>query len=339
MFLLLLPGLARPDPTSGLNGLNAFVILWLLLSASFGFATSRLHALDPLPVSRRRVFACAVLPGLLVASLGYLGTMALRQGWEQRTALVDYRRHPVTGDVDVRVPLAFREIGWDGEPSPVEEPYVPPWEEPLYPWSARLYKGFSAVLHSPYHVPEGSPPETVAAQLSRAVEAVYGAPIPADEIQRRYLVTKPDGSTAVQPSGLTLREDYGLKPTLWLRIAPLGALFVGLPWLLYLALTVRGGYIRAAADRRPWAPLLLAGLLALWFMGSLWSYNAGYTAAWKLAALAHILLRKLSLVLPGGPLAWWGITIVLYGGAYLLAQARFERIEAPARSQDGFAWT
>jgi len=188
-------------------------------------------------------------------------------------------------------------------------------------------------------VPEGSPPQTVAGQLSRAVEAVYGARIPAGEMQRRYLAAKPGGGTAVKPDGLTLLEDYGLKPTLWLRVAPLGVLFAGLPWLLTLALTVRGGYIRAAADRRPWALLLLAGLLALCLLGSLWSYNAGYTAAWKLTALAHILLRKLSLALPGGPLAWWGIAVVLYGGAYLLAQARFERIEAPARAQDGFAWT
>jgi hypothetical protein len=339
MFLLLLFGLARPDPASGLNGLSAFVVLWLLLSVSFGLATSRLHALDPLPISRKRIFACAVLPGLLVASLGYLGAMALRTGWEQHTALVDYRRHPVVGDVDVRVPLAFWEIGWDGEPSPVEEPYVPPWEEPHYPWSARLYKGFSPVLYLPYHVPEGSPPQTVAEQLSRAVEAVYGKRVPASEMQRRYLSANPDGSTAVRPGGLTLQEDYGLKPILWLRTAPLGVLFTGLPWLLTLALTVRGGYIRVAARRRPRAPLLIAGLLALCLLGSLWSYNAGYTAAWKLTALAHILLRKLSLALPGGPLAWWGIAVVLYGGAYLLAQARFERIEAPARAQDGFAWT
>ena len=133
-------------------------------------------------------------------------------------------------------------------------------------------------------------------------------------------------------------EDYSdLNPALWLRIAPLDVLFTGLPWLLYLALTVRGGYIRAAADRRPWAPLFLAGLLALCLLGSLWSYSAGHTAAWKLAALAYILLRKLSLALRGGPFIWWGIVIVLYGGAYLPAQARFERIEAPARAQDGFA--
>jgi len=340
LFLLLLMGVARPDPAGNLNGLSVFALLWLLLSASFSLAVSRLHVLDPLPLSRKRIFAYAVLPGLLVASLGYLGAMVLRTGWEHRSTLVDYRRHPVAGDVDVHVPLAFREIGWDGEPPPVKELYVPPWEEPHYAWSTTLYKGFPAVLYSPYHVPEGSPPETVAEQISRAVEAVYDARIPAGEIQRRYLVRGSDGSTGVQAGGLTLLEDYsGLKPTLWLRTAPLSVLLIGLPWLLYLASTVRGGYLCAAADRRPWAPLFLAGLPVLYLFGSLWSYSVGYTTSWKLTALAHILLRKLSLALPGGPIARWVIVVVLYGGAYLLAQARFERIETPARSQDGFVRT
>jgi hypothetical protein len=314
-------------------------LLWLLLNASFGVAASRLHVLDPLPLPRRRVFAYVALPGLLVISLGYVGAMALRTRWESRSLLVDYRRHPATGEVDVRVPLAFWEIGWEGQPPPVEAPYVPPWEEPHYPWSTTLVRGVSAVLYSPYHVPENSPPGVVAEALSRAVADVYGTLIPAEEIERGYLIARPGGGTAVGADGLSLlRDDPDLRPTLWLRVAPVGVLLVSLPWLLFLAATVRGGYLRAGGDRRPWAPLLLTGLLALCLLVVLWSYSAGHTTAWKLAALAQILLRKASEALPGGALAWWGGVVLLDAGAYLLARARFARIEVPAAPQGRVSW-
>jgi hypothetical protein len=116
-----------------------------------------------------------------------------------------------------------------------------------------------------------------------------------------------------------------------------GALLVCLPWLIYLALTVRGGYIRPGDGRGPWALLGLAVLLAACLLGGLWSYNAGYTSAWKLYALYGILVRKLSLALPGGPVVWWGVAGVLHAAAYLAARARFERVEAPARPRDGLA--
>lgn len=324
-------GLARGDPGSGLDGGSIFVLLWLLLNASFGVAASRLHMLDPLPLPRRRVFAYVALPGLLVVALGYVGAMALRTRWESRSLLVDYRRHSATGEVDVCVPLAFWEIGWEGQPPPVGAPYVPPWEEPHYPWSTALFRGGSVVLYSPYHVPEGSPTGVVAEAVSRAVEDVYGARIPAEEIERRYLVAGTDGGTVVRGGGLTLlRDEPDLRPTLWLRVAPVGVLLVSLPWLLFLAATVRGGYLRPSGDRRPWAPLLFTGLLALCLLVVLWSYSAGHTTAWKLAALVQILLRKASEALPGGPLAWWGGVILLDAGGYLLARARFARTEVPA---------
>jgi hypothetical protein len=334
LFVMLLAiglGAARSNPDNSLSGPWLFILYWLMLNALFGVAVSRLHMLDPLPVPRKLIFAYVVLPGLLVASLGYLGAMVLRTERESHSPLVLYRQHPVVHDLDVRVPLAFWEIGWNGSPPPVEEPYVPSWEEPHFPWSVSLFEGLTAVLYSPYHVPDGSPPDLVAEQLSRAVEAVYGARIPAGEIQQRYLITKADGSAGVKAGGLTLLEDYpGLKPSAWTRTAPVVILLVGLPWLLYLALTVRGGYASASASRRPWGYFALVGLSALCVLGSLWAYSAGYTEEWKLTAFTQILLRKLSASLPGGTFGQWGIVIALLGGVYVLAQVRFRRIETPS---------
>jgi hypothetical protein len=330
-------GAARPRPDNSLNLFWLLILYWLMLSALFGFAVSRLPTLDPLPVSRRLIFSYMVLPGLLVACVGYLGAKMIRMEEASNTLMVDYREHPVVHDRDVRVPFAFWEIGWKGDPAAVEESYVPPWEEPHYPWSVTLFKGLPPVLYSPYHVPEGSSPGFVAEQLSRAVEAVYGTRISSAEIQQHYLTIGADGSTSVRPGGVTLLEDYPrLRLTSWMGSAPVVVLLIGLPWLLYVALTVRGGFASATAARRPWGYFLLVALTVVCLLGSLWSYSAGLTAEWKVAALGEILMRKLAAALPGSRLVQWGITIALLGGGYLLAQVRFERIETTAVARRDF---
>jgi hypothetical protein len=339
--LLLALGLGTTylGPEGSLYAFWLYILYWLLLSALFGLASARLPILDPLPVPRKLLFAYLVLPGLLLALLGHTGAHLVRAEGAIRQSLVDYRQHPVVGDWDVQVPLISWEIGWDGQPPPVEEPYVPPWEEPYYPWSVSLFRGLPPVLYSPYHAPQGSPPEWVAAQLSQAVEAVYGTSISAIEIQRRYLLLEADGSTVVQPRGVSLLDHFpGLKPVAWAQTLPLMALLIGLPWLLYLALAVRGGYASADAGRRPWGPFLLAGYGLLCIVGAIWSYGVGWTAEWKLIALTGILARKLSALLPADLWLQWSIVIALLAGAYLLAQARFERIETPGTVAPGANW-
>jgi hypothetical protein len=330
-------GGARPKPDDSLNFFWLLILFWLLLSAVFGFAVSRLPTLDALPISRQLIFAYMVLPSLLVASVAHLGAGAIRREEARRSLMVDYREHPVVHEWDVSVPFAFWEIGWEGDPAAVEEPYVPPWEEPHYPWSVTLFEGLSPVLYSPYHVPEGSSPEFVAEQLSQAVERVYDVSIPAEEIQQRYLRSGADGSVRVRPGGITLLEDYpGLRLTTGMENAPVVVLLIGLPWLLFLALTVQGGFASATAAQRPWGYFLLAGLAVVCLLGSLWSYSAGLTAEWKTAALGEILMRKLGAMLPGSGLVQWGIVITLLGGGYLLAQARFKRIETTTATQSDF---
>jgi hypothetical protein len=329
MLLALGVAAGRAEPNSSLYTFWLYAFYWLLLSALFGLTLARLPMLDPLPLPRKLLFAHMVLPGLLAALLGCAGAKAIQTGRASDFPLVDYRQHPVVKDWAVQVPLSFWEISWDEQPSPVEEPYVPPWEEPHYPGRVALFDGLPLVLYSPYHTPVDSPPEVVAEQLSRAVEAVYGTRIPPEELQQRYLVEKADGAVGVRPRGVTLREDYpGLEPVARMQTLPVTILLIGLPWLLYLALTVRGGYATADAAARPWGHVLLAGLSLLGVLGSLWAVDAGLTAQWKLVALAGILVRRLAGLLPGHALLQWGVVVALMAGAYLLAQFRFERIEA-----------
>jgi hypothetical protein len=331
-------GGTRPTPDNSLNLFWLLILYWLLLSAVFGFAVSRLPTLDALPISRQLIFVYTVLPGLLVASVGHLGARTIRREEASRSLVVDYREHPVVHDWDVSVPFAFWVIGWEGDPAAVDEPYVSPWEEPHYPWSVTLFKGLSPVLYLPYHVLQGSSPEFVAEQLSRAVERVYDVSIPAEEIQQRYLRSGADGSARVLPGGITLLEDYpGLKLTTGMGSAPVVVLLIGLPWLLFLALTVQDGFASATAAQRPWGYFLLVGLAVVCLLGSLWSYSAGLTAEWKMVALGEILMRKLGAMLPGSGLVQWGIVVTLLGGSYLLAQARFSGIETAGATRSDSA--
>jgi hypothetical protein len=336
LLLALGVGAARSEPTHSLRGFWLFILHWLVLGVLLGGAVSRLHMLDPLPVSRKLIFAYVTLPGLLVASLGQVGFRVIGTG-PSHQRLVDYGQHPVVGDLDIRVPPEFWDISWNEEPPPVEEPYVAPWEEAYYAWSVSLIEGLPIVLYSPYHVPDGSSPEFVAEQLSRAVAAVYGAHIPAAEIQSRYLLSKADGSAGVRPGGLALQEHYAdLRPTGWMQSIPVILSLIGLPWLLYLALAIRGGLVSPVASRKPWGYLVPVGLSALCALVSLWSYSAGHTQEWKISAFTAILVRKLSELLPGSTIVQWGIVCLLFSAAYLWAQTRFERIEMPAATSSTF---
>ena len=113
-------------------------------------------------------------------------------------------------------------------------------------------------------------------------------------------------------------------------------LLIGLPWLLYLALVVRGGFVSPMASHKPWGYFVLVGLSVLSTFVSLWSYSAGCTKEWKITAFTMILVRKLSALLPSSTIVQWGIVFLLLGGAYLLTQTRFERIETPAATFSGF---
>jgi hypothetical protein len=327
---LLLPALVglayaagRRELPEGLDGALFFMVCWLLLSTLFAAGAARLPQLDPLPLSRRRLFAWLVLPPLLMVFIGYLGGSALRSD----PAALGYGEHPMAGGRDLRVPFAYWEVGWDGNPPAVAEPYVPPWEEPYYAPSVTLIRGLSPVLYSPYHVPAGSDRAFLARQVSRAVAAVYGKVVAPEEIEGHYLVAAAGGSVGVVPFW---EQGQSPRPSVSWGTAPVVVLLVGLPWLLYVTLAVRGGYLSPSDGRRPWGHLALAALSGVSVLGTVWACSARLTTSWKLAALSQILMRKAADLLPETVPLRWGMVLVILTIAYALAAARFAGGEIPA---------
>jgi hypothetical protein len=303
---------------SGVSNLLWSFWVLVILSGLFLTAVARMYTLDPFPISRRLVFTYLTLPSLAVAFSGYaLGTLA-GKGLARSRPLVEYSDRRFDRQLDIRVPLEYWKLSWDGTP----EPLAPAHDEPHAAWSVRLFRGTDTVLYNPYHAPEGSSPEFVASQLSRAIEAVYGRHISPEELSDRYLESGPDGGTTLKVGRMDLGDDYsGLRPRGWSTSLAAVIALIGMAWLLYLAAIMP----RATSAITIGHLTLTIGIMFLAFV--IWSDNAGVTKPWKLSALLAIMARELAAVLPGGTFTLWGIAVLGLACCYCLAQSRFTRME------------
>jgi hypothetical protein len=310
---------------NGLSNLTWFFWVIVMLSGLMVAAMTKIAVLDPLPISRRLVFAYLVLPGLSVAFLGYTLGMVTGKGMFGNRPLVEYRDMRSDPRMDVRVPLEFWEIGRDSSAPPLEECC----DRPYAAWSVPLLKGTHIVLYNPYHAPIDSSPGFVARRFGRAVEDIYGRQIPTSELKARYFGVRSDGGTELMENPLNLLEVYpGMSAREWDRSLPAIILLIGLIWLPYLA---------AGFSRRPGVVLtghfVFTAIGALSLVTLIWITRAGYTSEWKISAFAAILVRKLADGLPGRTATLWGIATLAVTGCYFLAESRFMRHELPAQQK------
>jgi hypothetical protein len=300
-------------------------MLSYLLFSAIAPRLGRLHHLDPLPVPRRILFALLVVPCFAACVAGYgLGAFAAGRA-ARRAELVGF---PATGEVhSVKVPMWARRIAWNGRPPAV----VSPWGESHAPVTWPLWRGGRAVLYSPFSAPRGSSREYVAWQLSRAVEAVYGRRVPADEIADRYLVTGADGRVVLRAGARLLSgDDPRLSPV---SGGPMFAVLMALvcvPWLLLVALLLRA-YRAGVSDA--WRQGLfwgLAVLVVVFFAGQAAAVIAGLARPWLATALVEIPVRALGESAAATVGAWVAAAVLLLV-AYRLAESQFVRMEIPAR--------
>ncbi|MGD9400966.1 MAG: hypothetical protein PVF95_01735, partial [bacterium] len=313
----------------GLGGLsNTAMILWALLALSglLSYALPRLHMVDALPISRGKIFAYLVIPGLVVALGSYTVGTVRAKGLFTGQEVVTYGTKYYDHSYDVRVPLEYWEISANGSPAPVEGCC----DEAHATWSTELVKGTDLVLFSPYHTPPGSPPEFVAQQLSRAIADVFGTEVPPAELVRKYFKRTPEGGTALKVETMNLLDDYPqLRARGWLLSLPVVYMCVGLPWFLYLIMAM--GPLRSLTPGRS----LLRGHLVITFIaaGSLilmiWASSNGVTKEYKVSAAIGILVRKAATAVPGGVALLWVLSVAGLVMAYLVARSAFQGYEFP----------
>jgi len=301
------------------------MIVWLLLLLT-NQAIRLLPPFDPLPISRRLLLALIVLPSLLALSLGYAAGRIAVAAQAQKKSQIEYLKGE--SHYFVRVPVGHWKIAWDGEPPASSSP----WGETHAARKTPLFPGSRVVLYSPFSTPEGSSPEFVALQISRAIEAIYGAKVSPTEIGNRYLELRDDGSVGLKETGFTLPEDYpdlrprGEGPGFPLIIMVL----VALPFLVLLTLFLRTYRAGVGDWVRNLVFVVLTVLMVALMAGQMVAAIAGVMEPPVARGFLEILIRQLGETVPGTLTAWGGSALLL-AGAYWLAQARFKRIELPAK--------
>ncbi|MCP4655360.1 MAG: hypothetical protein GY856_08070 [bacterium] len=317
-------GLGPWSDLDDLRFLYVPLIIYLLL-VFVSQMIRQLSPLDALPISRRLLFALVIVPSLLTLSLGYGAGRIVTAAMEQKEQRIEFLKDE--SHYFVRVPIGRCEIAWNGRPPASSSP----WGESHEAWKTPLFRGSRVVLYSPFSTPEGSSPEFVALQMSRAIAAIYGEHVSPVEINDRYLELRDDGSVGLKEAGFTLLEDY---PDLKLRGEgpgfPLLVLaLVGLPSLLLLALflvTYRAG----VAERVRTSVLgALAGLMLALMAGQVVAAVMDFMEPRVARGFLEILIRQMGETVPG-TLAAWGGSALVFAGGYWLAQARFQGIELPA---------
>ncbi len=290
-----------------------------------------LPLMDPLPISRRAVFASMMLPGIVAMALGLGGGSIGALNIERSRLQIKYQKEdsrmfpPYRMKVPmIRVPAQYGGIAWDGR--------VPqsgsPWGESHPAWTYPLYRGSRIMIYSPFNTPEGCSPQFAALQISRAIRAVYGATVPYEEILDRYLEVADGKSYALRGGGAPLFEAYpGLKPQGEIAMFPVLLTLVCIAWLLLALIYLR--WCRAGVSQTGRMKIFFVMALAViaTTAGQLVVMITGLFRLDVGAAFVKILMHRIATGLPGGSAAIWLFSALVILGCYRLAEAEFQRIE------------
>ncbi|MCK4414177.1 MAG: hypothetical protein KAY32_11580 [Candidatus Eisenbacteria sp.] len=325
--VLALMGLLLAGPPAGsrtVTGPLGIFITLLFLMLIFRFGVTRTRFLDPLPISRRRIFAHLVMPPLALLFIAMsvaviLGSFSQHDRiWSQVLAV----------EKETPYPNQLLAIAWRGDPPAV----TAPWAESHKPWQVSVSPSRSIVLYAPFDAPQGSSREFIAWQVGRAVEASLGREVPADEIRSRYLAAAPENEVRWE-QWPQLLSDFGHRPLVRrLHALPLLLTMVGAVWLLYLALTIRVFYTREDRAQTLWGVISIGVPTLLWMLLRVWSMATGYDHVWRISALSVIALRDLVAAMPGGSLSAWALCVIVLSGTYLLAQKQLNTLQIPLLS-------
>jgi hypothetical protein len=146
----------------------------------------------------------------------------------------------------------------------------------------------------------------------------------------RYFAVDDSGSINLAKGDLTLRQDYGgFEDQVSLPLFPVVFTAVFLLWVVFASLYYQVFRARFSTRQRRVAFFTLAGVLLLFHLGPFPLYIANRTEPWLIAGYVEIILREITAVLPGGPVAVWILCALAVGLGYRLLESRFERIEIP----------
>jgi hypothetical protein len=303
------------------KGTNAYLPLFFLVLYHLPLLQTALEnssPYDPLPISRRVLWAHSAGPIVISAAIGAavgLSIFALSPG---SFSQVQYSK------CCVKVPWDYLELSRDGQVPAV----TAPWGESHTPTAHRLWKGRAAVIYDPFEVGQESSPRFIELQMRRAVEAVYGIPVPV-ELKEPIYKQASNIAGGVERGSFTFEMTRGRISGDRLRTAAAATLVLILlvTVMIVFALLQYGSSVHRKIFKRT----SIGGLIFIVVLAVAVSVARllGSTEVWYVGALISMGIRSLAHWLPFPTSILWLICVTFGAGAYLLLERIFCGIEFP----------
>jgi hypothetical protein len=303
------------------DGTNAFLPLFFLMIYFLPVLQGSAEGMtpfDPLPISRRVLWAHGAVPAIAAALLG------------TGIGLVSYMLNPIAysqvtyAGCSVKVPWEYLELSRDGQ----AETVTSAWGESFTPRADPLWRGHPIALYNPYDSAPESSPRFAEFQVRRAVEAVYGIPVPTVLFDPDY--QSPSNIVGgVERGAFTLEATRGRLAADRSRTAAVAVLLLT---AFSMALLVPALLQYSRSPRRKvfkWASIGIVILLVVLTVVIAIARLQGLTEVWYWGALISIGIRSLAQILPLSTTFLWILCVTSWAGAYLLLERIFFQIEFP----------
>jgi hypothetical protein len=297
-FLILIVGSSAAVVTlEFFKGTNAFLPLFFLILYHLPLlqtALENMSPFDPLPISRRILWAHSAGPIIASAAVGAIVGLSIFALNHRSFTQIQY------SECCVKVPWDYLELSSEGQAPAIDSP----WGETYTPKAHPLWRGQAVAIYDPYEVGPDSSERFAQYQARRAIETIHG-------------------------TGFTLESARGHVPPDRIRTAAVALLVltVLVTFMVISALLQYGSSVHRKIFKRASIGGLV--LLVVIVVAVSLARLLGFTEVWFVGALLSIGIRSLAQTLPLPTTFLWILCVTSWAGAYLLLERIFFQIEFP----------
>jgi hypothetical protein len=302
-FLILIVGASATVATlEFLKGTNALLPLFFLTIYQLSLLQAALESMapfDPLPISRRVLWAHAVGPIVISAVVGICVAGVIFLLNPRSFSQISY------SECCVKVPWDYMEFSRDGKMPTI----TTSWGESYVPRAHPLWKGRPAALYDPFEIGKGSSQRFAEYQLQRAIEAVYGG-------------GAENTDSSIDGTRGRISDDRNRTAAVALMTL---ALLITV--LIFFSLLQYGNSVHRKVYK--WISIgFIVFVVALAIAVSV-ARLFGFTEVWYIGALMSMGTRSLAHSLPLPTPILWIFCVTFSAGAYLILERVFCTIEIP----------
>ena len=303
------------------KGTNAFLPLFFLTIYQLPVIRGALEstaAFDPLPISRRVLWAHSVGPIIAAAAVGLCIASAFLVLNPRAYTQVLY------SECCVKTPWEYMELSADGQVPTI----TTAWGESYTPRAHPLWKGRMVALFDPYEVGDESSPRFVEYQMRRAAHAVYDIPVPGDLADQKH-EAPPNINDGVIQGAFTLEEIRGMRSADRNRSAAVALSVLALltTAMMLTALLQYGSSVHRKVFK--WTSIGFIVLVVMIAVAVSVARVLGFTQSWYVGVLISMSIRSLAHMLPVPTTILWILCVTFWAGAYLILERVFCTIEFP----------